>query len=84
MWAGLKEKGWARARTRAGLAVKLCSSMPRVSPPALQHPLLAHSGGIGYGYLRLEAMDPVDEVGDLAGDSVLGRQGEPCKQTSAH
>lgn len=29
------------------------------------------SGGMGYGYLLLDAMDPVDEVGDLAGDSVL-------------
>lgn len=28
------------------------------------------SGGIGYGYLLLDAMDPVEEVGDLAGDSV--------------
>lgn len=29
------------------------------------------SGGSGYGYFLLEAMDPVDEDGDLAGDSVL-------------
>lgn len=29
------------------------------------------SGGIGYGYLLLEAMEPVEEVGDLAGESVL-------------
>lgn len=27
-------------------------------------------GGIGYGYLLLDAIDPVEEVGDLAGDSV--------------
>lgn len=25
---------------------------------------------MGYGYLLLDAIDPVDEVGDLAGDSV--------------
>lgn len=30
-------------------------------------------GGMGYGYLLLDAIDPVDEVGDLAGDSVLRR-----------
>lgn len=30
-------------------------------------------GGIGYGYFLLEAMDPVDEEGDLAGDKVLRR-----------
>lgn len=29
------------------------------------------SGGIGYGYFLLEAIDPVDEDGDFAGDSVL-------------
>jgi len=29
------------------------------------------SGGIGYGYFLLEAIDPVDEEGDLAGDRVL-------------
>lgn len=28
------------------------------------------SGGIGYGYFLLEAIDPVDEEGDLAGDRV--------------
>lgn len=27
-------------------------------------------GGMGYGYLLLDAIDPVEEVGDLAGDSV--------------
>lgn len=27
-------------------------------------------GGMGYGYLLLDAMDPVEEVGDLAGDNV--------------
>lgn len=31
------------------------------------------SGGIGYGYFLLEAIDPVDEEGDLAGDRVLRR-----------
>lgn len=31
-------------------------------------------GGMGQGYLRLEAMEPVEEVGDLAGDSVLREQ----------
>lgn len=31
---------------------------------------------MGYGYLRLDAMDPVEEVGDLAGDSVLRRRGQ--------
>lgn len=30
---------------------------------------------MGYGYLLLDAMEPVDEVGDLAGDSVLRRRG---------
>lgn len=30
-------------------------------------------GGMGYGYLLLDAIDPVEEVGDLAGDSVLKR-----------
>lgn len=29
------------------------------------------SGGIGYGYFLLEAMEPVDDDGDLAGDNVL-------------
>lgn len=32
-------------------------------------------GGIGYGYLLLDAIDPVEEVGDLAGDSVLRKRG---------
>lgn len=31
-------------------------------------------GGMGYGYLLLDAIDPVDEVGDLAGDRVLRRR----------
>lgn len=31
---------------------------------------------MGYGYLLLDAIDPVEEVGDLAGDSVLRRTGE--------
>lgn len=35
-------------------------------------------GGMGYGYLLLDAIDPVDEVGDLAGDSVLRRRGGRC------
>lgn len=26
---------------------------------------------MGYGYLLLDAIDPVEEVGDLAGDNVL-------------
>lgn len=33
---------------------------------------------MGYGYLLLDAIDPVDEVGDLAGDSVLRRRGGRC------
>lgn len=33
-------------------------------------------GGMGYGYLLLDAIDPVEEVGDLAGDSVLRRTGK--------
>ncbi len=31
-------------------------------------------GGMGYGYLLLDAIDPVEEVGDLAGDSVLRKR----------
>lgn len=31
---------------------------------------------MGYGYLLLDAIDPVEEVGDLAGDSVLRRTGK--------
>lgn len=34
---------------------------------------------MGYGYLLLDAIDPVEEVGDLAGDSVLRRTGENAK-----
>lgn len=34
---------------------------------------------MGYGYLLLDAMDPVEEVGDLAGDSVLRRTGKVGK-----
>lgn len=30
---------------------------------------------MGYGYLLLDAIDPVEEVGDLAGDSVLRKKG---------
>lgn len=30
---------------------------------------------MGYGYFLLDAIDPVEEVGDLAGDSVLRRRG---------
>lgn len=29
---------------------------------------------MGYGYFLLDAIDPVDEVGDLAGDSVLRKK----------
>lgn len=29
---------------------------------------------MGYGYLLLDAIDPVEEVGDLAGDSVLRKR----------
>lgn len=29
---------------------------------------------MGYGYLLLDAIDPVEEVGDLAGDSVLRKK----------
>lgn len=32
-------------------------------------------GGMGYGYLLLDAIDPVEEVGDFAGDSVLRKRG---------
>lgn len=64
--------------------------MSRQSSPALALALCllaflwsSGSGGIGYGYLLLDAIDPVDEVGDLAGDSVLGvgrgeRRKVPC------
>lgn len=31
---------------------------------------------MGYGYLLLDAIDPVEEFGDLAGDSVLRRTGD--------
>lgn len=31
---------------------------------------------MGYGYLLLDAIDPVEEVGDLAGDSVLKGTGK--------
>lgn len=34
---------------------------------------------MGYGYLLLDAIDPVEEVGDLAGDSVLRRTGKLTK-----
>lgn len=35
---------------------------------------------MGYGYLLLDAIDPVEEVGDLAGDSVLWkREGDIIK-----
>lgn len=33
-------------------------------------------GGMGYGYLLLDAIDPVEEVGDLTGDSVLKGTGK--------
>lgn len=36
---------------------------------------------MGYGYLRLEAMEPVEEVGDLAGDSVLRDQKDTSLET---
>lgn len=38
---------------------------------------------MGYGYLLLDAIDPVDEVGDLAGDSVLRKRGRDSIKTPA-
>lgn len=39
---------------------------------------------MGYGYLLLDAIDPVEEVGDLAGDSVLRRRGNDSIKILKH